>query len=282
MTDRASPLVFNGGGQGHAAPLVKAKMHSLALSPDNSSLLFFSQVCEARQGMLRQDIFFEKYARIADTKHFPMIDDLWTHDIYIFSGTFAYYRNTPRPVRGKIHTSQESYRLDSFEQDIRPIPTLSGRRTYVMLKPYVLEPILTFTVGLYKKPKAYADMDEAIGQTLGGPKQEGVREVEIGNAQTWYYEADKTIEIWECFLESMFRTHPLVDDPHMQKLWQGIEAWLIRQFPEAIRIVTPSNDPITHSPQEYQTFLRSLGYDPVAKSAFGKPIVRGELPRKGR
>src|SRR5439155_13871978 len=97
-----------------------------------------------------------------------MIDDFWTHDIFLFSGTFARYRNKPRPVRGNIHVSEEPYRLEEFEQDIRPIPTLKGTRTYVMLHPYVFEPILTMTVGLYNKPKQHADAGEAIGKTIGG------------------------------------------------------------------------------------------------------------------
>ncbi len=205
-----------------------------------------------------------------------MIDDFWNHDIFLFSGTFPRYRNTPRPVRGKLHVSDEPYRIDAREQDIRPIPTPKGSRTYIMLHPYMLEPILTFTVGLYNKPKQYADQGEAIGETRGEPKQEGVREVQIGSAQAWYYHQDKIIEIWECFLFSGFRDHPFVADPHMQKLWLGFEGWLARQFPEATRIVTPFHDPIAHSIGEYQTFLRSLGYESVAKSAFGKPIVRGE------
>jgi hypothetical protein len=202
----------------------------------------------------------------------PVVDDFWTHDIPLFDGVFPYYRNEPRPVRGKIHTSEEPYWLDKQEQDIRPIATLRGTRTYVMMHPYVFEPILTLTVGLYKKPKQYADMGEAIGETLGNPKQEGVRDVQIGSSQVWYYHQDKIIEIWECFLWDGFRTHPFVRDPHMQKLWQALETWLIKQFPEATRIVTPFNDPIAHSIEEYQEFLRSLGYESVAKAAFGKRL----------
>jgi hypothetical protein len=140
------------------------------------------------------------------------------------------------------------------------------------MHPYVLEPILTFTVGLYTTPKHYADQGEAIGETLSGPKQEGVRDVQIGSAQVWYYHQDKTIEIWECFLDSSFRTHPFVADPHMQQLWKGFEQWLQEQFPEATRIVTPFQDPIARTIEEYQTFLRSLGYTSVAKAAFGKKI----------
>lgn len=203
-----------------------------------------------------------------------MKDDFWTHDIKLFTGVFRYYRNKPRPVRGKIHTSVEPYELGLVEQDLRPMQTRRGTRTYIMLHPYVMEPILTMTVGLYKKPKQYADMDEAIGETIGGPKQEGVRDVQIGNAQANFYHQDKTVEIWECFLDSTFRTHPFVRDPHMKKLWQAFEQWLIEQFPQAQRIVTPFQDPIAQTIEEYQEFLRSLEYEPVAKAAFGKRVKR--------
>jgi hypothetical protein len=202
----------------------------------------------------------------------PVIDDFWTQDVKLFDGVFYYYHDKPRPVRGKIHTSEEPYRLEPYEQDIRPVATLRGTRTYVMMHPYVFEPILTLTVGLYKKPKQYADMGEAIGETVGGPKQEGVRDVQIGSAQAWYYHEDKIIELWECFLDSRFRSHPLVNDPHMHTLWQGFEQWLVKQFPQATRIISPFNDPIAETLQEYQAFLRSQGFEPVAKAAFGKRL----------
>jgi hypothetical protein len=69
------------------------------------------------------------------------------------------------------------------------------------------------------------------------------------------------------------RDHSLLEDANMQKLWTGFQTWLIKQFPQVTRIVTPFNDPIAHSIEEYQTFLRSPGYAPVAKAAFGKPIT---------
>ncbi len=200
-------------------------------------------------------------------------DDYWTHDIPLFDGVFRYYHNTPRPVRGKIHLSVERY-FDA-DREIVPIANVrSGNRTYVMMHPIVFEPVFTFTVGLYKKPKAYADQESAIGETLGDAKQEGVREVRIGNAQAWYYHEDKTLVLWECYLWDFVRDHPFLSDPNMRKLWISFEHWLIKQFPEASQIATPFNDPIARSPEEYQAFLRSLGYEPIAKAAFGKSIKR--------
>ncbi len=77
-----------------------------------------------------------------------------------------------------------------------------------MMHPYVLEPKLTLTVGLYTKPKHYADQESPIGEVIGS-NHEGFREAQVGNAQAWYYPADKTIVLWECFFEERFRQTPL-------------------------------------------------------------------------
>lgn len=141
-----------------------------------------------------------------------------------------------------------------------------------MMQPYVLEPKLTITVGLYDKPKHYADQERAIGKTIGQPKHEGFREVQAGNSQAWYYYTDKTIVLWECFFDDRFRTHPLPEDTNMQKLWKGFEHWLIKQFPHATTLVTPHNGPIVESIDEYRAFLKTLGYSPLGNSAFGKKV----------
>ena len=128
------------------------------------------------------------------------------------------------------------------------------------------------TVGLYPKPKQYADQDEAIGETLS-TYVKGMRPHQIGNAQAWYYPQDRMIVIWECFLDAQMRNvTSLTEDQHMPKLWRGFEQWLVKQFPQSELISTPFNDPIARSIEEYQTFLRSLGYEPVAQAAFGKTL----------
>jgi len=128
------------------------------------------------------------------------------------------------------------------------------------------------TVGLYPKPKQYADQGEAVGETLS-TYVKGMKQHQIGNAQAWYYPQDKMIVIWECFLDAHMRNvTSLTEDQHMPKLWRGFEQWLVKQFPQAERIVTPFNDPIAKTIEEYQTFLRSLGYEPVAETAFGKTL----------
>jgi len=63
-------------------------------------------------------------------------------------------------------------------------------------------------------------------------------------------------------------------DPSLHYFRDGI----VKQFPQAERIVTPFNDSIAKCIEEYQNFLRSLGYAPVAEAAFGK-LSRGFLYR---
>jgi len=139
------------------------------------------------------------------------------------------------------------------------------------MHPYVREPKLTFTVGLYPKPKHYADQESPIGEVIGS-HHEGFREAQVGNAQAWYYPTDKTIVLWECFFDARFRKHPLLTDTNMQNLWQSFEHYLLKKFPQATTLATPFNDPIAESIDEYQAFLKTLGYSPLAKAAYGKRI----------
>jgi hypothetical protein len=197
-------------------------------------------------------------------------DDYWTEHQQLLTAQFPTYYRKPQKVRGKFHARDERY-FDST-RDIIPLMHRSGQRTYIMMHPYVLEQVLTMTVGLYNKPKHYADQDSAIGKTIGQPKQEGFRQVRVGNAQAWYYHEDKMIVLWECFFDDRFRNHPLSDDTNMQKLWKGFEHWLIKQFPQAVTLATPFNDPIAQSIEEYQAFLKTLGYSPLTEAAFGKKV----------
>ena len=197
-------------------------------------------------------------------------DEFWTERVQLFTAQFPAYDTKPQNVWGRFHTAEEDY--FGAASEIVPLKHKKGRCTYIMMQPYVLEPILTFTVGLYKTPKPYADQESAIGKTIGQPKQQGFREVQVGSAQAWYYPADKMIVLWECFFSEGFRRHPLSEDRNMRNLWQRFEHWLIKQFPQAKTIATPLNDPIAESIEEYQAFLKKLGYSPLAEAAFGKHV----------
>jgi hypothetical protein len=95
--------------------------------------------------------------------------------------------------------------------------------------------------------------------------------VEIGQAQAWYYPQDQIIILWECFLHEFVREKPLLEDPNMTALWENVARFMQERFPEATRITTPFHDPLFET-EEYHEFLRSLGYQPVAKAAWGKSI----------
>jgi hypothetical protein len=197
-------------------------------------------------------------------------DEFWTERLQLLTAQFPVYYTKPQKVWGRFHTSNEDY--FGAASEIVPLKHKKGRCTYIMMQPYVLEPILTLAVGLYKTPKHYADQDSVIGKTINQPQQQGFREVQVGNAQAWYYPGDKMIVLWECFFDDSFRKHPLPEDTNMQNLWKGFEHWLVKQYPEATTIATPFHDPIAETIGEYQAFLKELGFSPLAKAAFGKQI----------
>ena len=196
-------------------------------------------------------------------------DDFWTAHLQLLTAQFPTYYTKPQKVWGRFHISKEEHRDSSHE--IVPISERKGKRTYVMMHPYVLEPKLTFTVGLYSKPKKYHDQESPIGEVIGS-HHEGFREAQVGHAQAWYYHAEKIIILWECFFEDHFRQHPLWEDHTMQNLWKSFEHWVIKQFPSATTLATPHNDPMADSIEEYQAFLKTLGYSPLAEKAFGKQV----------
>src|SRR5512135_538543 len=118
-------------------------------------------------------------------------DDYWMHDTPLFVGRFPYYRNEERMVQGKLYTSDERY--EDVHPDIVPIANPDrGNRTYVHMQPYVLEPEVFVTVGMYKNPKHFADQETAIGEVLSSNVR-GMRQHEIGNAQAYFYPEDRLL-----------------------------------------------------------------------------------------
>jgi len=77
--------------------------------------------------------------------------------------------------------------------------------------------------------------------------------------------------IWEAYLSSAFREPLLAMDANMTRLWVGIEDDLLTHFPAVKQITTPFRDP-QFPDTDYQAFLASLDYEPVAKAAWGKHI----------
>jgi hypothetical protein len=60
----------------------------------------------------------------------------------------------------------------------------------------------------------------------------------------------------------------------MQQLWRSFERYLVQKFPKAEPLATPFNDPVAESIEEYQAFLKTLGYSPLAEAAYGKNVRR--------
>jgi hypothetical protein len=125
----------------------------------------------------------------------PVENDFWTERIALFTAQFPSYYREPQQVHGRFHARDERY-FDGAHELI-PLTQRRGHRTYVMMHSYVREPKLTLTIGLYNNPKHYADQESPIGQVIGS-QHEGFREAQVGNAQAWYYPADKTLVLWEC------------------------------------------------------------------------------------
>src|SRR2546430_9740669 len=198
----------------------------------------------------------------------PAEQPYFTHDTSLFTGSFAYFRNEPRLVRGKLHLADETYYGAASE--IIPLQSKKGSCTYINLRTYVLIPDIEKRVGLYPHPKQYADQEPAIGEVIASQEKPKMKEQDIGDGQAWYYPTDKTIVLWECGLYRHFADNkPIHRDPNMQGLWTGFERFLTQQFKDATQIATTYADP-DYETGEYQQFLAKLGYaqHPTAKAAW--------------
>ncbi len=162
-----------------------------------------------------------------------MHDSYWTVDTALFAGTFRYFGPDAVLVRGKVHFEQESYRRSDVNQEITPIGIEEGVRTYLHLRPFVLIPDITLTIGLYPEVQPGG----AIGEVIASHERR-MREVEIGNVQAWSY-PDRTLVLWECFLHEFVSDQPIHTDPNMAALWRSVESFLAQQFPQASGSLRP-------------------------------------------
>jgi hypothetical protein len=140
----------------------------------------------------------------------------------------------------------------------------TGSRTYIHAKPYVLAPEITLTVDLFPTPRETGAVGEVVASDW-----EGMRHVEIGQAQAWYYPPDQLLVLWECYLFDRWRVADPVHNPALAALWLGFERQLLTRFPEAERVATPSWEDIYERPA-WQAFLANQGYTPAVHGAFVK------------
>jgi hypothetical protein len=69
--------------------------------------------------------------------------------------------------------------------ELVPLAHPVGERGYVHARPYVLEPEITLTVGLFPTLREGGAVGEVVDSAW-----EGMRHVEIGQAQAWHYPAN--------------------------------------------------------------------------------------------
>jgi hypothetical protein len=188
-------------------------------------------------------------------------DPYWTHNLVIGEGDIERHTSL---IRLHIHRSEEKA---YHEESLFPIAVKRGDpKTYFHAKPYILIPRMTLTVGL-TQPKA--DSDE-IGRVIGADVTK-LQELEIGNAQAWYYPIERVLVLWECFLFQPFAKKDLMKDVLFAKVWQGFETALLKELPDTMRIYT-TYEPIYDRPV-YKTFLAMQGYRPTKKVAFRKEVT---------
>jgi hypothetical protein len=188
-------------------------------------------------------------------------DSYWTHNPVIGERDVQGQKSL---IRLHLHKSEErAYHSES----LFPIAVKHGdTKIYFHAKPYILIPRMTFTVGL-TRPKA--DSDE-IGRVIGSDVTK-LQEREIGNAQAWYYPAEKALVLWECFPYEQFAKQDPRIDPLLATLWQGFEKLLLKELPETTHIYT-EYEPIYEN-QLYKAFLAKQGYRAIDKGAFVKEVT---------
>jgi hypothetical protein len=191
----------------------------------------------------------------------PYTDPYWTHNLVIGEGDIERHKSL---IRLHIHQSEEKA---YHEESLFPIAIKrGGTKIYFHAKPYILIPQMTLTIGL-TKPKA--DSNE-IGRVIGSDVTK-LQEREIGNAQAWYYPAEKALVLWECYL---FKTYAKKDpriDPLLATVWQGFEKFLLKELPDTAMIYT-TYEPI-YDRAVYKTFLALQGYGLIKKVAFRKEVT---------
>jgi hypothetical protein len=188
-------------------------------------------------------------------------DPYWTHNLVIGEADVQGHKSL---IRLHLHQSEETYERTIGE--LFPLSSRRGKQTYFHAKPYILIPRMTLTFGL-TPPKA--DSGE-IGRVIGSDVTK-LQEREIGNAQAWYYPADKALVLWECYLFEPYRQKYPQKDQLLASVWQGFEKTLLKELPDTTRIYTEYEPEYERS--VYKTFLAKQGYRPIEKGAFVKEVV---------
>ncbi|HLZ21984.1 MAG TPA: hypothetical protein VKQ30_07670 [Ktedonobacterales bacterium] len=193
------------------------------------------------------------------TEREPTEPPYWTIDEAIGE---VHFWGEPWALRLAVHLSEERY--SGLRQEIVPLRTVRGRRTYVHARPYLLVPDLTLGIRFSDQPQQ--------GGFVGAVREsrwDGMRHEDVGKAQAWAYPADRLVVLFECFFEERYQSGAAAEDPNLRRLWQAFAGFLVGWFPETEQLVTPADDPL-YEREDYQRFLAGLGYVRLNERAFAR------------
>jgi hypothetical protein len=185
----------------------------------------------------------------------------WQLDALI--GEVDFYRER-WSLRLKAHLTDQPYGR-SAAAGLLPLSATHGTCTAVDARAYILVPDITVDVALGPAEGA----TDSLG-TVTASDWHGMKAAHVGEATAFYYREDRVLCIWEAFLEDEYQIGEASDDANYAVFWRGLEALLLRQFPDARQLVTTTDDPL-YEPADYQRFLAQLGYQRLSDRAFGKP-----------
>ncbi len=185
-------------------------------------------------------------------------DPYWTEDLEI---GLAELDGEPFGVRLRVASQRERY---WESRELLPVAR-HGERLYVQAQAYILWPVITLTASLPATASAGAP-----GVVLESGYT-GVRPMEIGDCQGWYYPEDGVAVLWECLVGDRYRAADPSQDRLLSLLWERFERNLLERSPNARRVVTPSWEPL-YEPPAWHRFLEGRGYSPVAERAWGKEV----------
>jgi hypothetical protein len=185
----------------------------------------------------------------------------WQTDVGLGEGHFY---GEAYDVRVRLHRSQERY---FGQEELVALGSRSDDRVYFNAQAYILEPRIALTIDAY----AAAAPSGAIGE-VESAEWEGMAHRQIGSAQAWYYQADRTLVLWECYLEEWCRQQDPTTDGNLQRLWNGFERLLLAQIGGARRIATPSWEDI-YDLRSWRRFLELQGYQRLGQRSYLKEIA---------
>jgi hypothetical protein len=198
------------------------------------------------------------------------LDDYWNKEEFV-GRLLLPPRDDERDVFFLWHQSRERYGKN--HKDLGLTLAEPGERDYIHVRACFYSPRIILTIPL--EPPIPSAIGDEIGEVVGS-RQEGQNRHDVANLQAWYYQAEKTLMLWEV---DLFRAYGEEQDPGqdflLSSLWTLFERELIRQFPECQRIITPHSEP-DYKTELFQAFLQERGFSPgCAGSGIFEKILAG-------